>query len=126
LGQLFLQIIYTSVWAGQKCLGQLAKRQTVEDVAALVCPLSVEEQPKQGIVTRKGMLGTCRLRYTFVRPSHLCQIETHLLDFPNIVIKGSELQLSFQACMPTEKFNDLILVSLSLIVTLTLLTLLPM
>jgi len=33
-----------------------------------------------------------------------------LLDFPNIVIKGSELQLPFQACMKMEKFGDLILV----------------
>ena len=25
--------------------------------------------------------------------------KVHLLDFPNIVIKGSELQLPFQACL---------------------------
>jgi len=31
------------------------------------------------------------------------------LDFPNIVIKGSELQLPFQACLKVEKFGDLIL-----------------
>ncbi|CAF1120709.1 unnamed protein product [Rotaria sp. Silwood1] len=30
-------------------------------------------------------------------------------DFPNIVIKGSELQLPFQACLKVEKFGDLIL-----------------
>jgi hypothetical protein len=29
-------------------------------------------------------------------------------DFPNIVIKGSELQLPFQACMKLEKFGDLV------------------
>jgi len=39
-------------------------------------------------------------------------LEVHLLDFPNIVIKGSELQLPFQACMKMEKFGDLILVRL--------------
>ena len=39
-------------------------------------------------------------------------LEIHLLDFPNIVIKGSELLLPFQACMKMEKFSDLILVSL--------------
>ena len=44
----------------------------------------MEEQPKQIIVTRKGMLDP---------------LEVHLLDFPNIVIKGSELQLPFQACL---------------------------
>ncbi|KAG1728295.1 Prp8 core domain Iv [Suillus occidentalis] len=93
-GQLFLKIIHTSVWAGQKRLGQLAKWKTAEEVAALVRSLPVEEQPKQVIVTRKGMLDP---------------LEVHLLDFPNIVIKRSELQLPFQACMKMEKFGDLIL-----------------
>ena len=55
-GQLFLKIIHTSVWAGQKRLGQLAKWKTAEEVAALIRSLPVEEQPKQVIVTRKGML----------------------------------------------------------------------
>ncbi|OJA16719.1 hypothetical protein AZE42_11912, partial [Rhizopogon vesiculosus] len=90
----FLKIVHTSVWAGQKRLGQLAKWKTAEEVAALVRSLPVEEQPKQVIVTRKGMLDP---------------LEVHLLDFPNIVIKGSELQLPFQACMKMEKFGDLIL-----------------
>jgi len=36
-------------------------------------------------------------------------LEVHLLDFPNIVIKGSELQLPFQSCLKLEKFGDLIL-----------------
>jgi pre-mRNA-processing factor 8 len=81
-GQLFLKIIHTSVCAGQKRLGQLVKWKTAKEVAALVRSLPVEEQPNQGIVTRKGMLDP---------------LEVHLLDFPNIVIKGSELQLRFLA-----------------------------
>ncbi|KAI8905046.1 PRP8 pre-mRNA processing factor 8 [Gorgonomyces haynaldii] len=93
-GQLFLKIIHTSVWAGQKRLGQLAKWKTAEEVAALIRSLPVEEQPKQIIVTRKGMLDP---------------LEVHLLDFPNIVIKGSELQLPFAAALKIEKFGDLIL-----------------
>merc|ERR1712054_292915 len=93
-GQLFLKIIHTSVWAGQKRLGQLAKWKTAEEVAALIRSLPVEEQPKQIIVTRKGMLDP---------------LEVHCLDFPNIVIKGSELLLPFQACIKYEKFGDLIL-----------------
>lgn len=92
-GQAFIKIIHTSVWAGQKRLGQLAKWKTAEEVAALIRSLPVEEQPKQVIVTRKGMLDP---------------LEVHLLDFPNIVIKGSELQLPFQACMKLEKFGDLV------------------
>ena len=55
-GQLFLKIIHTSVWAGQKRLSQLAKWKTAEEVAALIRSLPIEEQPKQIIVTRKGML----------------------------------------------------------------------
>jgi len=93
-GQLFLKIIHTSVWAGQKRLGQLAKWKTAEEVANLIRSLPLEEQPKQIIVTRKGMLDP---------------LEVHLLDFPNIVIKGSELQLPFQAILKIEKFGDLIL-----------------
>jgi pre-mRNA-processing factor 8 len=93
-GQLFLKIIHTSVWAGQKRLGQLAKWKTAEEVAALIRSSPPEEQPKQIIVTRKGLLDP---------------LEVHLLDFPNIVIKGSELQLPFQACLRMEKFGDLIL-----------------
>jgi hypothetical protein len=82
------------VWAGQKRLNQLSKWKTAEEVAALVRSLPVEEQPKRIIVTRRGMLDP---------------LEVHLLDFPNIVITGSELQLPFQQAMKLEKLGDLIL-----------------
>jgi pre-mRNA-processing factor 8 len=36
-------------------------------------------------------------------------LEVHLLDFPNIVIKGSELSLPFRSFSIIEKFGDLIL-----------------
>ena len=58
-------------------------RALLLQVAALVRSLPVEEQPKRIIVSRKGMLDP---------------LEVHLLDFPNIVITGSELQLPFQVC----------------------------
>ncbi|KAF2857228.1 PROCN-domain-containing protein [Piedraia hortae CBS 480.64] len=93
-GQLFLKIIHTSAWAGQKRLGQLAKWKTAEEVAALIRSLPVEEQPKELIVTRKGLLDP---------------LEVHLLDFPNIGIRASELQLPFQAAMKVEKLGDMIL-----------------
>lgn len=93
-GQLFLKIIHTSVWAGQKRLSQLAKWKTAEEVASLIRSLPLEEQPKQIIVTRKPMLDP---------------LEVHLTDFPNIVIKGSDLQLPFQSAVKIEKLGDLIL-----------------
>lgn len=64
----------------------------VVQVAALVRSLPVEEQPKRIIVSRKGMLDP---------------LEVHLLDFPNIVITGSELQLPFQASLKACPCNSL-------------------
>jgi pre-mRNA-processing factor 8 len=39
----------------------------------------------------------------------LSSTKPYSLDFPNIVLKGSELQLPFQAALKVEKFGDLIL-----------------
>jgi pre-mRNA-processing factor 8 len=89
-----MKIIHVSVWAGQKRLSQLAKWKTAEECTALIRSLPVEEQPRQIIVTRRGMLDP---------------LEVHLLDFPNIVIKGTELQLPFQSLLKVEKFGDLVL-----------------
>lgn len=93
-GQLFLKIIHTSVWAGQKRLGQLAKWKTAEEVAALVRSLPREEQPKQMIVTRKGMLDP---------------LEVHMLDFPNISTRSSELHLPFAAALKVDKLANVVL-----------------
>lgn len=93
-GQLFLKVIHTSVWAGQKRLSQLAKWKTAEEVAALIRSLPVEEQPRQIIVTRRGLSDP---------------LEVHLLDFPNITIKGSELALPFSAALKVERLGDTIM-----------------
>lgn len=70
-GQLFLKIIHTSTWAGQKRLSQLAKWKTAEEVAALIRSLPLEEQPQQIIVTRIGMLDPLEV--------HLVRISINLL-----------------------------------------------
>lgn len=93
-GDLFLKVIHTSVWAGQKRLAQLAKWKTGEEVSALIRSLPVEEQPNQIIVTRKGMLDP---------------LEVNLLDFPNIVLRSSELALPFQAMLKVEKLGDVVM-----------------
>ncbi|KAI3940161.1 hypothetical protein MKW92_000009, partial [Papaver armeniacum] len=87
-------VIHKSVWAGQKRLDHHSKYKTAEEVAALVRSLPVEEKPKQMIVTCKGMLDP---------------LEVHFLDFHNVFIEDSKLQLPFQACLKIEKFGDLIL-----------------
>jgi len=48
----------------------------------------------QIIVTRQGMLDP---------------LEVHCLDYPNMILKGAEPQLPFQAALKVEKFGDLIL-----------------
>lgn len=93
-GQLFLKVIHTSVWAGQKRLGQLAKWKTAEEVSALVRSLPKEEQPKQIIVTRKAMLDP---------------LEVHMLDFPNTSIRPTELRLPFSASMAVDKLSDVVM-----------------
>lgn len=61
-GQMFLKIIHTSVWAGQKHLGWLAKWKSAEEVAVLIQSLCVDTQRKQIIVTRKGMLEPLKVK----------------------------------------------------------------
>jgi len=91
LGRLFMKIIHTSVWAGQKRLGQLAKWKTAEELVTLMRSMPSEDQPKQIVVMRKGLLDP---------------LEMNLLDFPNVVIKGSELQIPFQSLLKLEIFGE--------------------
>src|SRR5262249_19004442 len=93
-GQLFLKVVHTASWAGQKRLSQLSKWKAAEEVLTLIRSLPVEEQPRQAIVMRKGLMDP---------------LETVLLDFPNIVIKGSDLSLPFQALLRLERFGDMVL-----------------
>lgn len=93
-GQLFLKVIHTSVWAGQKRLGQLSRWKSAEEVAALIRSLPREEQPKRLILTRKGMQ----------QP-----MEVHTLDFPNLSIRLSELHLPFAASMKVDKLANVVL-----------------
>ena len=61
---------------------QLAKWKTAEEVAALIRSLPVEEQPKQIIVTRKGMLDPLEVRIgrDRWREDYLCDFRLGLLQ----------------------------------------------
>ncbi|KAL6928706.1 hypothetical protein ACO0SA_002035 [Hanseniaspora valbyensis] len=87
-GDLYLRIIHTSVWKGQSRLAQLAKWKTAEEMTALVRSLPKDEQPSQIIVTRK----------TIVDP-----LEVHMLDFPNIGIRPTELRMPFSSILAIDK-----------------------
>ena len=92
-GQLFLKIIHSSVFQGQSRRAQLAKWKAAEEVAALVRSLPREEQPKQVIITRKGILDP---------------LEVHLLDFPSISIRPTELHMPFNAALKIDQLNDIV------------------
>lgn len=69
---------------------------------------------KLNFLSRVGCGGCSRLVLDFLivlnrTNKHLFMYQVHLLDFPNIVIKGSELQLPFQACLKV-CFNHLLTV----------------
>ncbi|CAI9112445.1 OLC1v1012897C1 [Oldenlandia corymbosa var. corymbosa] len=84
-GQLFLKVIHTSVWAGQKRLDQLAKWKTAEEVAALVRSLPVEEQPKQVEVALRDLILSDYAKKNNVNTSALMQTEIR-----NIIL-GAEI-----------------------------------
>ncbi|XBW36857.1 hypothetical protein QEN19_002436 [Hanseniaspora menglaensis] len=90
-GELFLKIIHTSAWKGQSRLGQLAKWKTAEEMTSLIRSLPKDEQPSQIIVTRK----------TIVDP-----LEVHMLDFPNIGIRPTELRMPFSSILAIEKLAN--------------------
>lgn len=92
-GQLFLIIIHFSSWSGQKRLSQFARWKTAEETSKLIRTLSPREQPRRVIVTRKGLSDP---------------MEVHLLDFPNTVISGTDLQLPFQAILKCHRLGDLV------------------
>ncbi|KAL7718050.1 Pre-mRNA-processing-splicing factor [Entamoeba marina] len=89
-GAVHLRIIHASSWEGQKRLGQLKHWKTAEEVAKLVRALPLQEQPQQMIVSLKGLLDP---------------LETHMTDFPSIVLKDAEMQLPFNAVLQLEKVN---------------------
>lgn len=92
-GQLFFKVIYQSVWAGQTRRNALAKWRTAEEVGALLQSFSGEQLPKQLIITSKGLLDP---------------LEVHMLDFPNISVRVSELALPFKAILQLPLFSDLL------------------
>ena len=92
-GQLFLKVMHSSIFQGQKHRSKISKWKSAEEVAALVRSLPTEEQPKQVIITTKGILDP---------------LEVHMLDFPNISLRPTELNLPFDAALKIEKLGNLV------------------
>ncbi|KAL0246061.1 hypothetical protein GEMRC1_007277 [Eukaryota sp. GEM-RC1] len=94
IGQLYLKVMHTSLWAGQKRLGGVAKWKTAEEVGALIQSLPEVERPKNLVVTRKGMMDP---------------LEVHLIDFPNVSLKGCELLLPFAGLLKHPRLGNRVL-----------------
>lgn len=92
-GQLYLKVIHTSVWAGQKRLGQLAKWKAAEEVAALVRLMGGDEQPETVVACRKNMGDP---------------LEVHMLDFPRVTVQHTELKLPLAALMKVERIAQVV------------------
>ncbi|EAY02411.1 pre-mRNA processing 8 protein homolog PRP8 [Trichomonas vaginalis G3] len=90
-GQLFLKIITTKAWQQQKRLQQLAKWKAAEETCALVRTLPPEEQPKQVICTSELLLDP---------------VQSYLSEFPNTVVKGSDMDLPLPAFMKIPKIAE--------------------
>lgn len=90
-GQLYMKVIHTSVWQGQKRRGPLAKWKAAEEVLALLRALPDEERPNKIVVMRQALLDP---------------LEIQLIDYPNISIQGSEIQLPFQSLLKIELFGE--------------------
>lgn len=93
-GQLFLKVVHTRTWQQQKRLQQLAKWKAAEETLALMRTFTPEEQPRQIICTRELLVDPLQIT---------------LSDFPNIAIKGSDMQLPVGAYMKIGKIADLVM-----------------
>jgi pre-mRNA-processing factor 8 len=92
-GDLFLKVIHESVFAGQTRRSQLAKWKAAEEAVTIVKSLPPEQQPNQLIVARASLLDP---------------LEVHLLDFPNLSVKGSQLKLPFGYLIDVDKVADIV------------------
>ncbi|MES1908659.1 MAG: hypothetical protein MHM6MM_001547, partial [Cercozoa sp. M6MM] len=90
-GRLYLKIVHVSTWAGQKRLTQLARWKSAAELSTLISSMPQQEKPQEIVVLRRGLMEA---------------VQNAMLDFPNIVIRGSELALPFQQLLLIERIGD--------------------
>ena len=78
-GDLRYSVLHRSIFVGKKRRTKLAKDKAAEEIATWLRSLSPSEQPEKLIVTRKVFCQT---------------LKQSLVDFPNIVVSTSELNLA--------------------------------
>jgi len=93
-GQLFLKILHSSTWDGQRRLSQYSKWKSSEEILTLVQSMPIEERPSKIIVTRKALLDP---------------LEVHFLDNMEISIIGCDLEMPFPSLLKLHVINNIIL-----------------
>lgn len=92
-GEMYVKIIHARTWAGQKRLSQLARWKAAEEVAALLRFLPPEQLPSQVVAMKSAMMDP---------------LEVHMLDFPNVVLKGSDLHLPLNMALRLPGLGDVV------------------
>nr|UXY87508.1 splicing factor Prp8 [Cryptomonas sp.] len=92
-GKLFFRIIHKTFWQGQKRLTQVARWKVAEEIIKLINYLPREEQPKEIIVLKNDTIDA---------------LLAHLIDFPDILIKGSLIKIPFQGLVKIKKIGKVL------------------
>jgi pre-mRNA-processing factor 8 len=90
-GIVFLKIFPRNFWKGQKKLNQFAKWKAAEEVSKFLNKIPLKYHPQLMIAIRKNLIDPLGI---------------HLICYPNIVIKGSEIKISFYSLLQIEKIAN--------------------
>lgn len=97
-GNLILKIVDSHFWKQQKRLSQIAKWKAAEEILNLIHTLPFSHRPDEIITTRKTLLDPIRVQ---------------LIDYPEILIKNTEIKISLHCLLRIKKFRKIITESFS-------------
>eukprot|EP01040_Poterioochromonas_malhamensis_P010344 gene10344-11252_t len=92
-GQLFLKVIHSSEWVGQRRLIQVAKFKASEEVTNLIRCLPFEEWPHHLVSIRSTLIEALKFQCT---------------GFPSIAVSTTKLGIMFQTLIRVEKLENLV------------------
>ena len=92
-GKMFFRIIHKSYWQAQKRLSQLAKWKSSEEIVKLIKYISLEQKPREIVVLRKKTINSLTI---------------HMIEFPDIIIKGSLIKIPFRSLIKINRIKKLI------------------
>jgi pre-mRNA-processing factor 8 len=97
-GNLILKIVGRHFWKQQKRLSQIAKWKAAEEISNLIYTLPISHRPDEIITTRKTLIDPIRVQ---------------LIDYPEILIKNTEIKVSLHCLLRINKFRKTITETIS-------------